>query len=116
METVVCPKCAAPDVRVWENKRRQLVGKCKSCKKVVSFGRDKDSKEASAEKVGEQKTAAPQKPAAKPAPRTSGAKPKSAAKAKPGRARPSQRPEGNVPAQGGFGSRLSSAFKSFLDL
>lgn len=38
-----CPKCGAEVSRVWKNKRRQHVGKCGACKRLVSFGRNHDS-------------------------------------------------------------------------
>jgi hypothetical protein len=111
METVVCPNCGAADVRVWENKRRQLVGKCKSCKKVVSFGRDKDSKEAGDKKAAEEKIATAAKPAAKPAPRTARAKAKPAGDGKSGGRGPARGNREHVPAEKPAGSGIAKALK-----
>jgi len=34
-----CPKCGVDVPKQWKNKRRQLVGKCPGCGKLVSFGK-----------------------------------------------------------------------------
>ena len=39
-ESSKCPKCGGDVPRTWINKRRQRVGKCKACGKLVSFGRN----------------------------------------------------------------------------
>jgi hypothetical protein len=42
-----CPKCSGDVPRTWTNKRRQIVGKCDGCRKLVSFGRPKKGSEQS---------------------------------------------------------------------
>jgi hypothetical protein len=87
-ETVNCPACNEPGLKTWLNKRRQLVGKCKGCRKLVRVGKPKSDegggKEESASKAKQQPA---KKQAAKPASGAGGNKrPKAAGDGKPRRA------------------------------
>lgn len=48
MEPRNCPTCGEP-VSTWVNPRKQRVGKCRTCRKLVNFGNEKSSKEADAQ-------------------------------------------------------------------
>jgi len=70
METEKCPKCSTPMLKVWNNKRRQRVGKCLPCGKLVYLGKSTDSpEEGGKEEKGKTPEAAPtpKRATAKPA-------------------------------------------------
>ena len=62
-----CPKCSAELQRTWTNKRRQLVGKCGECRKLVYLGRpESESGKGQKQKAQpEEKTAQPKTAATK---------------------------------------------------
>jgi len=61
-----CPKCSAELQRTWTNKRRQLVGKCGECRKLVYLGRPDDGgKPVNNAETEKKKVAQPKASAAK---------------------------------------------------
>jgi len=87
MEVLKCPKCSGDVARHWINKRKQHVGKCKACGKLVYFGKaEKDNEPyAGSEKDPAKKTPAAQTGQHKTAPPARGAGKRSTGTGKAGK-------------------------------
>ena len=112
MKQLKCPKCGAEVTDFWANQRRQLVGKCKTCKRMVNLGR---SEESSKEESGKEK---PEHPAKKTTKRgtTSASNRSAAGKAAKGNERgPVRQPKPVQQTAGDAGDDfLSKLFKRFF--
>lgn len=116
MQKRQCPECGSTKVSVWKNEdRRQLVGKCHGCGKMVTFGRPQETEQIATGKekvIAPQKTAKPEaQPKAKPAP----ASPRLAPAVKPGASPKARLARGDQKPVSEPESALPRALKRFLD-
>ena len=109
MANATCPICTGEISSTWTNKRRQVVGKCKACGKLVILGKTNSSSE---ENGGKEENKPIKKAADKTSAATSGAKPASASARKPGgRRRPAVGPKQRIQPQAAGADPIARAIK-----